>query len=243
VTVAVRARRSTGKGGSLYSSASSASAVMSGTTGDLPSGTAPSLPSGTGAPSTSTPLTPFNNESPVTLPSVQPDGATPGFAYPAPKIATDAPKAVNVAATDRLQWGKSVGIALILLVVAAHLGTWTRRLRVSQAAASSLGTAARIARGGSGRTRVKKAREKIARAEAIAKTGPVKPAGKGGRAGDTLVIGGPVKQKAKPKGRAGRRPASAGKPGGGVDVQIAKPAPGKPAGKRRSGAGRGHRRK
>lgn len=243
VSVGVRARRSTGTGGSLYSSTASASAVASGGA-SVPSGTAPSLPSGTTAPSTATPLTPFNNESPVTLPSVQPDGATPGLTYPAPQIATDKPKAVNAAATDRLQWGKSVGIALVLLIVAAHLGTWTRRLRAAQAGAGSLGTAARIARGGSGRKRVRNAREQIARAEAIAKTGPVKPDGKGARSGDTMVMGSARKNsKDKPKGRTGRRPAPAGKSSGGVDVQIARPASGRPAGRRRSAAGRGRRRK
>ncbi|MGI5324402.1 hypothetical protein [Actinomadura nitritigenes] len=246
VSVGVRARRSTGTGGSLYSSPAAASAVAGGATGSLPTGSAPSLPSGTTGPSTSTPLTPFNNESPVTLPSVQPDGATPGLTYPAPQIATDAPKAVNVAATDRLQWGKSVGIALVLLIVAAHLGTWTRRLRVVQAGSNSLGTAARIARGGTGRKRVKSARERIARAEAIAKTGSVKTAA-GARAGDTMVLGGASTGKAskakasKPKSRAARRPATLGKSGG-VDVQIARPSSGKAPGKRRS-SGRGRRRK
>lgn len=238
VSVGVRARRSTGTGGSLYSSPATASAVAGGVTGSLPTGSAPSLPTGTSAPSTSTPLTPFNNESPVTLPSVQPDGATPGLTYPAPQIATDAPKAVNVAATDRLQWGKSVGIALVLLIVAAHLGTWTRRLRVAQAGSNSLGMAARIARGGTGRKRVKSARERIARAEAIAKTGAVKTAG-----GDTMVLATASKAKPKPKAksRAARRPATQGKSGG-VDVQIAKPSSARPAGKRRSPA-RGRRRK
>ncbi|WP_173097828.1 hypothetical protein [Actinomadura verrucosospora] len=240
VSVGVRARRSTGTGGSLYSSPATATAMAGGGgTGSLPTGSAPSLPSGTSGPNTSTPLTPFNNESPVTLPSVQPDGATPGLTYPAPQIATDQPKAVNVAATDRLQWGKSVGIALILLIVAAHLGTWTRRLRVSQAGASSLGRAARIARGGTGRKRVKSARERIARAEAIAKTGAVKPAGKGAHAGDTMVLGAAPK---KTKSKSGRRSAATGGKPGGVDVQIARPASGKPAGKRRSQP-RSHRRK
>ncbi|NKZ03195.1 hypothetical protein [Actinomadura latina] len=207
VSVGVRARRSTGTGGSLYSSTSSATATVGGGSGSLPGGTAPSLPSNSSVPSASTPLTPFNNESPVTLPSVQPDGATPGFAYPAPQIATDSPKAQNVAATDRLQWGKSVGIALILLIVAAHLGTWTRRLRVVQAGTSSKGMAARVARGGTGRKRVSKSREQIARAEAIAKTAPVLSAGlKASKSG-----------KAKPS----RRPATLGKGSSGVNVRLA----------------------
>ena len=231
VSVGVRASRSTGTSGSIYSSTSTATAtVAGGGSAALPGGSAPSLPSSSGVPSAGTPLTPFNNESPVTLPSVQPDGATPGFTYPAPQIATDSPKAQNVAATDRLQWGKSVGIALVLLIVAAHLGTWTRRLRVAQAGTSSNGMAARLARGGTGRKRVSKAREHIARAEAQAKTAPVMFAA----------------TRPASKGRPARRPASAGKasvgkaPGGkgagGVKVSIAKPAADKKA-------KRSHRRK
>ncbi len=234
VSVGVRARRSTGTGGSLYSSTASATASLGGGTGSQPGGSAPSLPSGgSGVPSSGTPLTPFNNDSPVTLPSVQPDGATPGLTYPAPQIATDSPKAQNVAATDRLQWGKSVGIALVLLIVAAHLGTWTRRLRVAQAGTSSNGMAARIARSGTGRGRVSKAREQIARAEAAAKTAPVvaaraKGARSSKRASGTAVLD------SKPK--AGRRPATLGKPSSGVNVRLAKPgAPPKPK--------RGRRRK
>ncbi|MFV2173976.1 hypothetical protein ACFHW2_10400 [Actinomadura sp. LOL_016] len=172
-SVEVRAKRSDGVGGSVYSDAASASDVVA-AANVPPGGASASLPVTGSAPST-TPLTPFNEQSPITLPSVQPEGATPGLVYPAPEIAEDSPVAQNVAATDRLQWGKSLGIALVLLVVAAHLGTWTRSLRVASAATSARGTAARIARGGTGRKRVTKAREHIARAEAVAKTGPVKP--------------------------------------------------------------------
>ncbi|TDD80269.1 hypothetical protein [Actinomadura rubrisoli] len=223
VSVGVRAKRPAGPGGSVYSGTASASAMAGGGSGPggLSSGTAPSLSSGRMPPSTATtPLTPFNNESPITLPSVQPNGATPGFAYPTPKIA-DPPNARNVASTDRLQWGKSVGIALVLLIVAAHLGTWTRQLRVSQAGTSSLGMAARMARGGGGRKRVRAAREQIARAEAIAKTAPVKP----------------EVQRPKPNAKVGRRPATVGKRSSGVNVRIAKPAPNP------KGSGRGRRRK
>ncbi|MFB4305106.1 hypothetical protein [Actinomadura sp. GTD37] len=211
VSVGVRARRSTGTGGSLYSSTSSATSAVGGS-GSLPGGSAPSLPSGSDVPSAGTPLTPFNNESPVTLPSVQPDGATPGFTYPAPQIATDSPKAQNVAATDRLQWGKSVGIAMILLIVAAHLGTWTRRLRVAQAGTSSNGMAARLARSGTGRKRVSKTRDHIARAEALAKTAPVLSA---------------AASRSASKSKPARRPATLGNGSGGVKVDIAKPSPNK----------------
>ncbi|MFG2087148.1 hypothetical protein [Spirillospora sp. NPDC048824] len=224
VSVGVQAQRPTGTGGSLSSRTATANATVSGGSASLPGGSAPSLPTG-GAPSAGTPLTPFNNESPVTLPSVQPDGAAPGLTYPAPQIATDPPRAQNIAATDRLQWGKSVGIAMVLLIVAAHLGTWTRRLRVAQAGTSTKGMAARIARSGTGRRRVSKTREQIARAEALAKTAPVLAVGgrgkKGGsgrkpRSGDTMVMT-PPSAKAKPA----RRPATLGKGASGVDVSIA----------------------
>ncbi|CND41405.1 Uncharacterised protein [Mycobacterium tuberculosis] len=219
VSVGVRASRSNGTGGSLSSATTSATATVGGTSGTLPGyGGVPSLPSSTNVPSANTPLTPFNNESPVTLPSVQPEGATPGFTYPAPQIATDSPKAQNVAATDRLQWGKSVGIALILLIVAAHLGTWTRRLRVAQAGTSSNGMAARIARSGTGRKRVKKAQEHIARAEARAKTAPVMSAVASAKRGGTKVGARPA-AKTKPTGRR----ASSGMRSSGVNVRIAAP--------------------
>lgn len=220
-SVGVKAIRSTGTGGSLYSGIASATTSLGGGTGSTPGGSVPSLPSGgSEVPSTGTPLTPFNNDSPVTLPSVQPDGATPGFTYPAPQIATDSPRAQNIAATDRLQWGKSVGIALVLLIVAAHLGTWTRRLRVAQAGTSSNGMAARIARSGTGRKRVSRTREQIARAEARAKTAPVVAAGaKGGRSSKRAT--GTAVLDSKPK--AGRRPATLGKPSGGVNVRLAGP--------------------
>ncbi|QKW39888.1 hypothetical protein HUT06_42515 [Actinomadura sp. NAK00032] len=216
VSVGVRAKRSNGDGGSLYSSTSTATAMAGGSASTVPGGAVPSLPSSSGVPSANTPLTPFNNESPITLPSVRPEGATPGFAYPAPQIATDTPKAQNVAATDRLQWGKSVGIALVLLIVAAHLGTWTRRLRVAQAGASSNGMAARIARGGTGRKRVKKAREQIARAEARAKTGPVMSAVAPAKPAGAKDAGRPA-SKTKPA----RRHATPGKGPSGVNVRIA----------------------
>jgi hypothetical protein len=84
------------------------------------------------------PLNPLQDNAPIDLPSVTPDGATPGFQYPAPEPevaapAESAPAARNAAAATPLQWGKSLGIALILLLLAAHLGTWTRRMRVAEA--------------------------------------------------------------------------------------------------------------
>ncbi|MBE1532226.1 hypothetical protein [Actinomadura algeriensis] len=212
-SVEVRAKRSDGVGGSVYSDAATASDVV--TAANVPSagGGSTSLPVTGGSASSTAPLTPFNEQSPITLPSVQPDGATPGLVYPAPEIAQDAPVAQNIAATDRLQWGKSVGIALVLLVVAAHLGTWTRSLRVASVATSSRGRAARIARGGTGRKRVTKAREHIARAEAVAKTGPVKPktdAAKAESAKAESAKGGAAKGGAAKGGAAKGGPATDG---------------------------------
>ncbi|MBW8482918.1 hypothetical protein [Actinomadura parmotrematis] len=178
VKVSLRAKRPTGTGGTVSSGVVSTTVAGGGSGGNGsggPSGgggnvTLPPSISGGG---TTTPLTPFNNDSPVTLPSVQPSGAVAGFTYPTPQVADSAPKADNVAATDSLQWSKSVGIALVLLVVAGHLGTWTRRLRVQQAGVSRKGMAARMASNGSGRKRVSNARKNIAKAEAVARTAPI----------------------------------------------------------------------
>ncbi|WP_143220110.1 hypothetical protein [Actinomadura sp. CNU-125] len=245
--VELRAKRSDGVGGSVYSEAATASDVVAAANVPSAGSGSTSLPVTGSAPSTA-PLTPFNEQSPITLPSVQPEGAPPGMVYPAPEIAQDTPVAQNVAATDRLQWGQSLGIALVLLVVAAHLGTWTRSLRVASVATSSRGTAARIARGGTGRKRVTKAREHIARAEAVAKTGPAKPKVDGAKVGgpkaDGAKAGGPKADGAKaasqggatktvtmPKAsasRAGRAPARKGaeskgrrRPAG-VEVRVAR---------------------
>ncbi|MFI6514401.1 hypothetical protein ACIBF1_02420 [Spirillospora sp. NPDC050679] len=217
VAVSVRAMRSSGTGGSVASSAGTARATVSGGSGGSGGGgggnvPAPTYPSGTTPPpGNTTPLTPFNDQSPVTLPSVQPPGSTPGFIYPTPQIAGQAvPKASNAAASSSLQWGKSVGIAMILLVVAAHLGTWTRRLRVAQAGVSDKGMAARMARAGAGRKRVSKAREHIAAAEAMAKTATLAPAAKG----DGKAKGGkkPVAAGTTPAVGLGKKPADGKKP-------------------------------
>jgi len=190
VRVSVSARRPDGLGGSVSSGAASTSVQIPGGGGDgddggrggdnggnggnggggsplpLPEFNGEGGGNGGGG---GTPLTPFNDESPITLPSVQPDGATPGFTYPAPLVAgqnADGPDS----AISGLQWGKSVATALILLLVAAHLGTWTRRMRVAQAGLSSRGMAARAARSGSGRARVERTQKHIARAQSSAKS-------------------------------------------------------------------------
>ncbi|ROO90946.1 hypothetical protein EDD29_8688 [Actinocorallia herbida] len=61
--------------------------------------------------------------------------------YPTPDTAAsddmilldDGGTAAGTMASESLQWGKSLAIALVLLLCAAHLGTWTRRLRTARA--------------------------------------------------------------------------------------------------------------
>ncbi|WP_067918160.1 hypothetical protein [Actinomadura rubrobrunea] len=242
IPVRVRARRSDGSGGSIYSSAASASVTVKGSGGSGGGGSSVSPPSSSVPPTVpstpppgAAPLTPFNNASPVTLPQVQPEGATPGLTYPAPQVADqNRPKAQNVAASDTLQWGKSIATALILLLIAAHLGTWTRRIRVAHAGVSSQGTAARIARSGTGRKRVIRARQQIAQAEAAARTAEISSAVKAARGErGSKAAAAPSRPGAS---RAGRRPATLGGGNSGVVVRIAEPA-------HRSGARHGARRR
>ncbi|WP_344448503.1 hypothetical protein [Actinocorallia aurantiaca] len=99
------------------------------------------------APGPSTYTWPEQSQGPA-LPSVapNPDGfstESPGvITYPTP---TDPevldPSVVSMDSTtgltgtladESLQWGKSMAIALVLLLCAAHLGTWTRRLRMAR---------------------------------------------------------------------------------------------------------------
>ncbi|RKS79163.1 hypothetical protein BZB76_0605 [Actinomadura pelletieri DSM 43383] len=220
VSVGVRARRSSGGGGALYSGSATVSATVSGGSAALQGGSPSSAGAGGGLPGVGIPL---NNQAPVTVPSVRPDGAAPDVAHPAPQVVNGVPEARDVVATDRLRWAKSVGIALVLLIVAAHLGMWTRGLRVAQARVSSSGTAARVARGGTGRERVRRARRQIARAEALAKTAPAEPAGaadKGAEGLDDSRLPGdaavhiPLSKEAKAAGSAGERT-------GGVNVRAA----------------------
>ncbi|GAA4239429.1 hypothetical protein GCM10022254_59510 [Actinomadura meridiana] len=228
VSVGVRARRPAGTGRSLYSGTATASATVSGGSAALTGG-APLAPGlGAGSPGGGAALTPLNGQSPITLPSVRPDGATPGVAYPAPQVAAESPGAQNVAATGRLEWGKSVGIALILLVAAAHLGAWTRRSHGALAGSSDRGTAARIARGGTGRERVSQARRRIAQAEALAKTTPAAAPVVGGSEDDSREVKdsrshtSAVVVPSARRTRAPRRAVSSGRRSSGVDVRIAR---------------------
>lgn len=135
VDVGVRALRPDGLGGKVPSKLATATAVLPGA-GALANGRGLSgLP-----PQTTEPLLPLQGRSPLTLPNVAPNGQTPGFQYPAPAPQVANPAAAaqgkNASSTSPLKWGKSLAIALILLVLAAHLGMWTRRQRLAQAAAA-----------------------------------------------------------------------------------------------------------
>ncbi|MGH3374084.1 MAG: hypothetical protein ACRDP6_05050 [Actinoallomurus sp.] len=81
------------------------------------------------------PLSPLNGASPFSLPPVGPDGAAQGFQYPSPdpQVASppSQPVARNVTETTPVKWGQSLAIALVLLVISAHLGMWSRRQRLA----------------------------------------------------------------------------------------------------------------
>jgi hypothetical protein len=149
-------------------SASSSTSVNFGSGGGGGGGggtNSPNLPGG----GSNVPLTSGAGNSQYSLPNVAPQGASQNFAYPTPQPQV-APnqlyrkQSMTTAESQALQWGKSVAIALILLVCAAHLGTWTRRLRTAQAGGAS--RASRL-----GRARVSVAKARIAQAEAMAKAG------------------------------------------------------------------------
>lgn len=80
-------------------------------------------------------VNPQNGASPFNLPPVTPDGSTLNFEYPSPdpQIASPPPQpeARNVAQTTPIKWGPSLAIALVLLVISAHLGMWSRRQRLA----------------------------------------------------------------------------------------------------------------
>jgi hypothetical protein len=167
VKVGVQARRSTGTGGTVVSGTSHTSVTLGGGKSDG-AAAAPNVPGYT---------TPGGNDSalsPVNLnPTAATDGSSSGFAYPTPQpeVATAnqlMSEAKPVAEVSQMAWGRSLALALILLVCAAHLGTWTRRLRFAQ---SSVGAGGRLRRKAGGKARVRTAHERIAQAEALAKTG------------------------------------------------------------------------
>jgi hypothetical protein len=104
---------------------------------------APSLPTGSvgnGA-GANFGLNPLNGASPFSLPSVAPDGQ--GFQYPSPdpQVASppSRPVARNVSETTPIKWGQSLAIALVLLIISAHLGMLSRRQRLAAEGPRSTG--------------------------------------------------------------------------------------------------------
>lgn len=206
-TVSVRAYRSNGQGGSVASGASSDTVTLPGSGGgggggdgggigggggggsDPGGGTGTLPPPNIGGNAPQVPITPMNQNSPINLPSVRPDDAEPGFAYQPPQVASPMREAASASSSATLEWGRSVALALVLLLLAAHLSAWTRRVRIAQAGMSSRGMAARIARGGTGRTRVKRTQKHIAQATAKSAAASRR------RNGRKVKVGGPPQTK------------------------------------------------
>ena len=114
--------------------------TSSGALAPLPTGSAGSG----GAAANNFGLNPLNGASPFSLPSVAPDGSAQGFQYPSPDPQVAAPppsqpQARNVSETTPIKWGQSLAIALVLLVISAHLGMWSRRQRLAAEGARSTG--------------------------------------------------------------------------------------------------------
>ncbi|HEU5155996.1 MAG TPA: hypothetical protein VFU43_03300 [Streptosporangiaceae bacterium] len=137
VDVGVRARRSNGTGGTVVSDLSTTSVTLPVAAAFAGAGRTPTTQFPSPAPSAN-PLLPLPGSSPLSLPTVAPDGLAAGFQYPTPgpQVASPvtAPSAEKASADGPMRWGKSVALALIMLIVAAHLGAWTRRLRLAQPA-------------------------------------------------------------------------------------------------------------
>jgi hypothetical protein len=56
------------------------------------------------------------------------------------------PLAHNVSQTTPIKWGQSLAVALVLLIISAHLGMWSRRQRLATEGARSTGGSKRLAR-------------------------------------------------------------------------------------------------
>jgi hypothetical protein len=152
-----------GRGGNRTSSGS----------GSLPTGNV-----GNGATVANSPsLTPLNGASPFSLPSVAPDGSGLNLVYPSPEpqVASplSQPAARNVSQTTPIKWGQSLAIALVLLIISAHLGMWSRRQRLAAegARATGGGTAS-----GRGKTRTRRGKGRKATATMAATGVLAKPA-------------------------------------------------------------------
>lgn len=97
-----------------------------------------SLPGGGQIPGGKTPGglggVPLNGSSPFSLPSVAPDGTGPDFQNPTPdpQVAAPAgtkPLAHDTSAPTPISWEQSVAVAMVLLLLSAHMGMWSRRQR------------------------------------------------------------------------------------------------------------------
>jgi hypothetical protein len=133
------------------------------------------------------PLGPLNGASPFSLPSVGPDGAPQGLQYPNPdpQVASppSQPVARNVSESTPIKWGQSLAIALVLLVISAHLGMWSRRQRLAA-------EGPRSTRGGSGRWGGRKnARKSTSAMAATATVQADTTTGTAGTAGNTGTTG------------------------------------------------------
>lgn len=118
-----------------------------GTSGSLPTGSpgnGATVGNGAG-------VNPLNGASPFSLPSVAPDGSGLNFEYPSPEpqVASplSQPVARNVSQTTPIKWGQSLAIALVLLMISAHLGMWSRRQRLAAEGARAAGGGTRAGRG------------------------------------------------------------------------------------------------
>lgn len=120
---------------------------------------------------------PLNGASPFSLPSVAPDGSGLNFAYPSPEPQVASPLAQpaarNVSQTTPIKWGQSLAIALVLLIISAHLGMWSRRQRLAAEGARSAGGGKRSGRG---KTKARRGKDRKATAMMAATGVLTKPA-------------------------------------------------------------------
>lgn len=113
-------------------------------------GALPRRASGGGSAGDNYSFNPLRGASPYSLPQVAPDGSAQGFAYPTPEpqVASPpaAPVATNVSDSSPVNWGQSLAVALVLLIISAHLGMWSRRQRLAAEGARSEGSGRRAGR-------------------------------------------------------------------------------------------------
>ncbi|MCO5986386.1 hypothetical protein NE235_09730 [Actinoallomurus spadix] len=122
-------------------------------------GSGPTLPSGIGSGAGAgigpgeVPTTQPLGSNPFSLPSLAPNGSGIGFQYPTPdpQIAEPAAKRVradDASASTPIKWGQSIAAALVLLLLSAHFGMWSRRQRLAaEARAAQIGSAGEPAGG------------------------------------------------------------------------------------------------